>query len=137
MVRPGSGCSQAMISVALEKYGMLTKIYIEREDEVICATKNPVQQHACSICPVKYLTHPLLNSKVVRSKWICQITCYDHAYAHTRTYTHTYIHIHTHTHIHTLTYIHTYIHIHTYHTHILYNRIKIKLWKKIAQLVQW
>ncbi len=122
MVRPGSGCSQAMISVALEKYGMLTKIYIEREDEVICATKNPVQQHACSICPVKYLTHPILNSKVVRSKWICQITCYDHAYTHTRTYTHThaYTHIHTHTHIHTYTYIHTYIHTHTYtpHTHI-------------------
>ncbi len=103
----------AVISVALEKYGMLTKIYIEREDEVICATKNPVQQHACSICPVKYLTHPILNSKVVRSKWICQITCYDHAYAHTRTYTHTYIH----TYIHTLTYTHTYAHSHT-HTYI-------------------
>ncbi len=38
-------------------------------------------------CPVKYLTHPILNSKVVRSKWICQITCCDHAYAHTHTYT--------------------------------------------------
>ncbi len=121
MVRPGSGCSQAMISVALEKYGMLTKTYIEREDEVICATKNPVQQHACSICPVKYLTHPLLNSKVVRSKWICQITCYDHAYTHIHTHTHTYTY--THTYIHTL----TYTHIHTHHTHILYNRIKIKL----------
>ncbi len=133
MVRPGSGCSQAMISVALEKYGMLTKVYIEREDEVICSTKNPVQQHACSICPVKYLIHPILISKVVR--WICQITCYDHAYAHTRTYTHTHTCIHTHTYTHT--YMHTHTHIHTHHTHILYNRIKIKLWKKIAQLVQW